>query len=35
MLKDKESVGEVSQLAFRLLFVPALVLVGVVVAFNK
>ncbi len=35
MLKDRESVGEVSQLAFRLLFVPALVLVGIVVAFNK
>jgi O-antigen/teichoic acid export membrane protein len=35
MLKEKESVGEVSQLAFRLLFVPALILVGVVVAFNK
>ena len=35
MLKDRESVGEISQLAFRLLFVPALVLVGLIISFNK
>ncbi|MBX7181826.1 MAG: polysaccharide biosynthesis C-terminal domain-containing protein [Bacteroidia bacterium] len=35
MLKEKESIGEVSQLAFRLLFVPALILVGLCISFNK
>ena len=35
MLKHKEKVSDISQLAFRLLFIPALILVGISIAYNR